>query len=165
LKIQIIILILPVQQVGAFFSYYYYTSKSELGKSTLKFENMEIVPFIVMCLKKLDWARIMETISLSVAKEHINMKVILERVWQDGFSSVCYDLLPKNNSIHPECSNIFIDDNEDNYAKAMSGRIDFYINGNLDWYIEFNINPKSLHIHIDRFEDGGSYYDVFKIKN
>jgi len=69
------------------------------------------------------------------------MKYILETVWQDSFSSVCYDLLPKDNSINPECSNIYkVDGN--NYVKAMSGQIDFFIDGytNLNWYIEFCIN-------------------------
>jgi len=140
------------------YCHYYYTSKSKLGKNTLNLENMNIVPFMVMCLRRLNWARIMETVSLSVDKKHKNMKVILEAVWQDSFSAVCYDLLPKNNSINPECSNFIVNDNT--YEQVMTGRIDFYIDGNLDWYIEFNINDIKLYEHIERFEDGGSYYDA-----
>jgi hypothetical protein len=77
-----------------------------------------------------------------------------EDVWQKEFYRVASSLLPTSNILSAEVGRIFGTGSDD--LKS----VDFYVDHNLKWMVEFVAEGSDLKGHLDRFDTNGRYRNI-----
>jgi len=99
---------------------------------------------------------------------------ISEAKWQNEFYKIGKSLLGFRYEIGVEVSYVssdnveMMDTDDDEAVYSMNGKLDFYINSNRQWAVEFLVRGdlissggvSELEKHVDRFEKGGAYYHL-----
>jgi hypothetical protein len=102
--------------------------------------------FVIDCLKHFSKDNLVNSVSISIGKR----RGLIESKFQMEFYAVARRLLKSHLKIDPDVGSHF--------GGALA--VDFYINGNTRWAIEFLVNSDRLNEHIGRFKLGGKYHKV-----
>jgi hypothetical protein len=86
-----------------------------------------------------------------------------EAIFQQLLTESLARLTAPTVSICSELSEIFPDSPSqatNNEGDKIKGEIDCYLNGRLRWGIELLVSGRDIREHLDRFSEGGKYYDL-----
>jgi len=101
--------------------------------------------FLFLCLERISPSFLSESKGRSVED-----KKLLERTWQMEFYRVATSCLPNTVFVSPDVGHVF----------GANGFLDFYVNDDKQWAIELTREGSKLTEHIERFGDGGEYYEI-----
>jgi hypothetical protein len=129
----------------AFISHVLY-HKAVVGTSGQTFSCTSVKNFIMTCLLNLRKEHLLKSNALSVGGNLNEAKFKIE------FFFIARQLLCGRARIDPEVGQVF--------KTVDNASVDFYINGNYQWAIEFLVESDRVNAHLDRFADDGKYKPI-----
>jgi len=104
--------------------------------------------FLLRSIERMSSKALRDTYSIGTAET--SDSAVLERQWQNEFYRAASTVIPKEASVSPDASAIFL----------CEGEIDYYVNGRLRWGVELLREGVDMKGHLKRFDDEGMYSSI-----